>query len=169
MRHLTIAALAAAAAAPLFAQSNAVPGMDAQIYNVVDVGYFGRRGAAYPNGEAGFGVGHSYCNSGSVDITWVANSGGVMVDTYPKIAFMLARERDGRMVQVSGRSNAKHSRAVFNFSSGPCAPCNTSARSTISIARSTPAQKPRGLASSTCMRRIIPLSRRHRASNSLFY
>ena len=126
MRNLTIAAVAAACAAPLFAQSNAVPGMDAQIYNVVDVGYFGRRGAAYPNGEAGFGVGHSYCNSGTVDITWVANSGGVMVDTYPKIAFMLARERDGRMVQVSGRSHAKHSRAVFNFSSGPCAPCNTS-------------------------------------------
>jgi hypothetical protein len=126
MRHFTIAALAAAVAAPLFAQSNAVPGMDAQIYNVVDVGYFGRRGAAYPNGEAGFGVGHSYCNSGTVNIPWVASSGGAMVDTYPKIAFMLARERDGRMVQISGRSHAKHSRAVFNFSSGPCAPCNTS-------------------------------------------
>jgi hypothetical protein len=126
MRHLTIVALAAATAAPLFAQSNAVPGMDAQIYNVYDVGYFGRRGAAYPNGEAGFGVGHSYCNSGTVNIPWVASSGGVMIDTYPKIAFMLARERDGRMVQVSGRSHAKHSRAVFNFSSGPCAPCTTS-------------------------------------------
>lgn len=125
MRSLPIAAIVAATVAPLFAQSNAVPGMDAQIYNVVDVGYFGRRGAAYPNGEAGFGVGHSYCNSGTVDITWVANSGGVMVDTYPKIAFMLARERDGRMVQVSGRSHAKHSRAVYNFSSGPCAPCNS--------------------------------------------
>jgi hypothetical protein len=116
-------ALALGCAVPLIAQSNAVPGMDARIYEVVDVGYFGRRGT-FPNGDAGFGVGHSYCNSGAVNIPWIANSAGVMVDTYPKIAFMLARERDGRMVQVSGRSNLKHSRAVFNFSSGPCAPCN---------------------------------------------
>ena len=125
MRRFPILSFAAIAVAPLFAQSNAIPGLDAKIYNVVDVGYFGRRGPAYPNGEAGFGVGHSYCNSGSVNITWVANSGGVMVDTYPKIAFLLARERDGRMVQISDRGHAKHSRAVFNFSSGPCAPCNS--------------------------------------------
>ncbi|MGE3174068.1 MAG: hypothetical protein AB7O97_15685 [Planctomycetota bacterium] len=126
VRALSSGALVAFSCVPALAQSNAVPGTDARIYNVVDVGYFGRRGAAYPNGEAGFGVGHSYCNSGTVNIPWVAyGAGSVMLDTYPKIAFMLARERDDRMVQISGRSHLKHSRAVFNFSSGPCAPCNS--------------------------------------------
>ena len=110
-------------AAPALSQGNAVPGMDALVYNVTDIAYYGRQGAAYPNGEAAFMVGHSYCNSGTVDIPWVATSGGVMVDTYPKIAFLLARESNGRMVQITGKSFMKHSTAVFNFGSGPCAPC----------------------------------------------
>jgi hypothetical protein len=110
--------------ATLSAQSNAVPGMDARIYDVTDLAPYGRRGAAYPNGEAGFHLGHSYCNSGTVNIPWVATSGGLMIDTYPKIAFLLARESGGRMVQISGKTYLKHSTAVFNFSSGPCAPCN---------------------------------------------
>ena len=108
----------------LAAQSNAVPGMDARIYDVTDLAAYGRRGAAYPNGEAGFHLGHSYCNAGSVNIPWVATSGGLMIDTYPKIAFLLARESGGRMVQISGKTYLKHSTAVYNFSSGPCAPCN---------------------------------------------
>lgn len=115
------------ASAPLLSQSNAVPGMDARVYNVTDIAYYGRQGAAWPNGEAGFMIGHSYCNAGGVDIPWVATSGGVMVDTYPKIAFLLARESNGRMVQVSGPGYCKHSTAVFNFASGPCAPCQPGA------------------------------------------
>lgn len=110
---------------PVLAQSNAVPGTNAQVYEVTDIAYYGRRGAAYPNGEAGFMIGHSYCNNGTVNIPWVATSGGIMIDTYPKIAFLLARESGGRMVQVSGKSYCKHSTAVYNFASGPCAPCNS--------------------------------------------
>jgi hypothetical protein len=123
MRH-PLPALVLLALSPLSAQSNAVPGMDAQVYDVTDIAAYGRRGPAYPNGEAGFVLGHSYCNSGSVNIPWVATSGSIMVDTYPKIAFLLARESGGRMVQISGKSYLKHSTAVYNFSSGPCAPCN---------------------------------------------
>lgn len=109
---------------PLLAQANAVPGLDIGMYELTDLGYHGRRGAAYPNGEAGFMVGHSWCNGGSVNLPWLSQSGGVMVDQYPRIAFLLARESGGRMVQVSGRSFCKHSPTAYNFSSGPCAPCN---------------------------------------------
>ena len=110
-------------AVPLFAQGNAVPGLDVRMFDVTDLSYNGRRGAAYPNGEAGFMVGHSWCNGGTVNLPWVSQSGGVMVDMYPRIAFLLARESGGRMVQISGRSFCKHSPTAFNFTSGPCAPC----------------------------------------------
>ncbi len=126
MQTRPLAALLLAAAllpAPLLAQANAVAGLDVQIYEVTDIGYYGRHGGAYPTGEAAFMVGHSHCNAGTVDVPWVATIGNVMIDTYPKIAFLLARESDGRMVQISGQGHAKHSTVPFNFSAGPCAPC----------------------------------------------
>src|SRR5439155_18209771 len=84
MRTITFA-LAVALAAPLCAQSNAIPGLDIQAFNVSDVGYYGRRGSAFPNGEVAFGIGHSYCNAGTANMTWVATgAGGVMVGTYPQ-------------------------------------------------------------------------------------
>src|SRR5690606_17448837 len=104
--------------------ANAVPGLDIGMYELTDIAYNGRRGAPYPGGEAGFTVGHSWCNGGSVNLPWVSQSGGVMVDRYPRIAFLLVRESGGRMVQVSGRSICKLSPTAYNFSSGPCAPCN---------------------------------------------
>ena len=108
----------------VLAQANAVPGLDIRMFDLTDIGYMGRRGAAFPNGEAGFAVGHSWCNGGTVNLPWVSQSGGVMVDSYPRIAFLLARESGGRMVQVSGKGFCKHSPTAFNFTSGPCAPCN---------------------------------------------
>lgn len=122
--RIPLLAVALLAATPLLAQGNAVPGMDARVYEVTDISYYGRRGAAYPNGEAGLVMGHSYCNTGTVDIPWVSSIGSRMVDTYPKIAFLLARESGGRMVQVSGPSYLKHSVTPYNFNTGPCLPCN---------------------------------------------
>ncbi|MCC7065882.1 MAG: hypothetical protein IT456_23955 [Planctomycetes bacterium] len=119
-RQLLVASLFAL---PGLAQSNAVPGLDIGMYEVTDLSYQGRRGT-FPNGEAGFMVGHSWCNGGSVNLPWISQSNGVMVDSYPRIAFLLARESGGRMVQISGQSFCKHSPTAFNFSSGPCAPCN---------------------------------------------
>jgi hypothetical protein len=119
------AALGFVLAAPLWAQSNAIPGLDVRAYDIGDIGVYGRRGAAYPNGDLGFGIGHSFCNAGTANITWVASgAGGVMLGNFPRIAYLLARESGGRMVQISGKSHMKHSRFPFNFSSGPCAPCN---------------------------------------------
>ena len=118
-RSLFVALLAA----PVLAQSNAVPGLDIRMWELTDIAFQGRRGPAFPNGEAGFMVGHSWCNSGSVNLPWQSEINGVMVDQYPRICWLLARESGGRMVQVSGRSFAKHSPTAFNFSNGPCAPC----------------------------------------------
>lgn len=121
MRHV-LAVLVFAASA--FAQSNAVPGLDVRTYEVENVGVYGRRGGAHPNGEAGMSLGHSMCNSGTVQTTWTGGSfSGVMLPTYPKIATLIARESNGRMVQVSGKSFCKHSRYAYNFNTGPCMPC----------------------------------------------
>ncbi len=121
MRHVFAAFLLAI---PAIAQSNAVPGLDVGLYDVVNVQVYGRRGPTFPGGEVGLNIGHAMCNGGSVNLTWTGSGpGGVMAQTFPKIASLLARESDGRMVQVSGKSNLKHSRIAFNFSSGPCAPC----------------------------------------------
>ncbi|MBK8976588.1 MAG: hypothetical protein IPM29_11785 [Planctomycetes bacterium] len=118
--------LALCALAPsLLSQSNAIPGLDIRAYEVTDATAYGRRGPAWPNGEVGIMIGHSYCNAGSVDMVWVDEIGGVMVDTYPRIAFLVAKEEGGRMVQVSDRSFLKHSTVPYNFSSGPCAPCRS--------------------------------------------
>jgi hypothetical protein len=65
---------------PVLAQANAVPGLDIRMYELTDLAYHGRRGPAFPSGEAGFMVGHSLCNSGTVNLPWVSQQGGVMVD-----------------------------------------------------------------------------------------
>ncbi|MFO1031201.1 MAG: hypothetical protein U1F60_08985 [Planctomycetota bacterium] len=124
-RSLTLALLVA----PVIAQSNAVPGLDILMYDLTDLSYTGRRGAAFPNGEAGFMMGHSWCNTGTANLPWTSQSGGLMVDQYPRIAFLLARESAGRMVQISGRSFCKYSPTAYNFQTGPCLPCNTGAGS----------------------------------------
>ena len=60
---------------PVLAQANAVAGLDIGMYEVTDIAFQGRRGAAYPNGEAGFMVGHSWCNGGTVNLPWISQSG----------------------------------------------------------------------------------------------
>jgi hypothetical protein len=120
--------LALLLAVPAFGQANAVPGTDINIYEVGSPTVY-RRGT-YPNGEAGVVIGHSMCNNGTVHLPWLGwvggSSGSVMLDTYPKIAFLLVRESNGRMVQISGKSFLKHSRVAYNFSStNPCGTCQS--------------------------------------------
>jgi len=123
---LACLALALPIFAPLAAQSNSIPGSDVMVYDVGWPSAYGRVGAPYPNGTAGFVIGHSMSNCGSVHIPWQGTVGGQMVDNHVRIAFLLARESDGRMVQVSGKSFMKHSRIAFNFSgSAPCFPCQS--------------------------------------------
>ncbi|MGE3354002.1 MAG: hypothetical protein AB7O84_19860 [Planctomycetota bacterium] len=118
--------LAVSTGVPVLAQANAIAGADVQMYDVFGPTYYGRRGAAFPNGEVGFNFGHSMCNGGSANLPWTGGAfGSVMLDTFPKIASLLVRESNGRMVQISDRSFCKHSRTAFNFASGPCAPCQS--------------------------------------------
>ena len=103
-----------------------MPGTDIRIYDLSSIAVQGRRGPAYPNGEAGIAVGHAFCNSGSVNVPWASTDGsGRMIDTYPKIAFLLARDTGQRIEQISGQSYLKHSTTPFNFTTGPCAPCQS--------------------------------------------
>jgi hypothetical protein len=118
------------------AQSNAVPGTDVNLYDVSNSTIYGRRGAAYPNGEVGIGFGHAFCNAGTVHIPWQTSptTSGQMTDVHFKIAFLLARESNGRIVQVSGpNSFVKHSRVTYNLGSSQCGTCQTGPASTFRI------------------------------------
>ncbi|MFN9948043.1 MAG: hypothetical protein ACK56S_14480, partial [Planctomycetota bacterium] len=124
------------AASLAFAQSNAVPGTDVNLYDVSNSTIYGRRGPAYPNGEVGIGFGHAFCNAGTVHIPWQTSptTAGQMTDIHFKIAFLLARESNGRIVQVSGpNSFVKHSRVTYNLGSSQCGTCQTGPASTFRI------------------------------------
>ncbi|MCA8941027.1 MAG: hypothetical protein KDB80_00590, partial [Planctomycetes bacterium] len=127
MRTLTPALLAVTLSSSLLAQSNAIPGVDVRLHELAGFTAANRRGPAFPNGEVGCVVGHSFCNAGTTNVPWDSTDDvtGRMLDTYPKIAFLLARDTGDRIIQISGRSFAKHSGTPFNFSSGPCAPCTS--------------------------------------------
>jgi len=115
-------------ATPLVCQANSIPGTNINIYEVGAANVYGRIGPAYPNGTAGIVIGHSMSNCGSVHIPWDGVVGSIMQDQHVKIAFLLAREDAGgtRMVQISGKSNCKHSRVAYNFSGAPpCFPCQS--------------------------------------------
>jgi hypothetical protein len=132
MRPLSLFVLPALAVS-LAAQSTAVPGIDIRIYEVGSPTIYGRRGAAYPNGEIAMAIGHSMCNGGTVPIPWLGTSGGLMLATYPRIAFLIARESGGRLVQVSNKATMKHSRIAFNFGGGPCGPCTSGPSNTFRV------------------------------------
>lgn len=115
------------------AQSNAVPGTDVNLYDVSTSTIYGRRGPAYPGGEVGIGFGHAFCNAGSVHIPWQTSptTSGQMTDIHFKIAFLLARESEGRIVQVSTPgSYVKHSRVTYNLGSSQCGTCQSGPSST---------------------------------------
>lgn len=135
--HLPRLALVLVGAASVgAAQSNAVPGTDVYLYDVSNSTIYGRRGPAYPNGEVGIGFGHAFCNKGTVHIPWQTSptTSGQMTDIHFKIAFLLARESNGRIVQVSlPNSYVKHSRVTYNLGSSQCGTCQTGPASTFRI------------------------------------
>jgi hypothetical protein len=125
-----------AGASVALGQSNAVPGTDVNLYDVSASTIYGRRGAAYPNGEVGIGFGHAFCNAGTVHVPWQTSptTGGQMTDVHFKIAFLLARESNGRIVQVSTPGSfVKHSRVTYNLGSSQCGTCLSGPSSTFRI------------------------------------
>ena len=118
MRILHLAAVAAASAASLLAQSNTVAGLDGRLTDVNNLTYWGRRGAAHPNGEAGMSMLNTMCNPGSVNIPWQAP----MQPNHPMFGFIITRENNGRMVQISDWSYCKHAFTSVNVD-GSCGTC----------------------------------------------
>ncbi|MCA8973581.1 MAG: hypothetical protein KDC98_02615 [Planctomycetes bacterium] len=117
----------------LLAQSNSIQGTDVNLYSVDASTIYGRRGPAYPNGEVGVGFGHAYCNSGTVHVPWQTSptTNGPMTDVHFKIAFLLARESNGRLVQISKpETMVKHSRVTYNLGSSQCGTCQSGPAST---------------------------------------
>ncbi len=115
MRNVTLLALAATTAG-LTAQANTVPGLDGRLTAVDDLTYYGRRGAAHPNGEVGMAMLNEMCNPGSVTIPWYA----AMQSNHPKFGFLIARESGGRMVQISDWSYCKHAFTSTNYGGSGC-------------------------------------------------
>ncbi len=116
--YLLTAALSAALAGTLSAQSNTVPGLDGRLDSVDSLTYWGRRGAAYPGGEIGMSMGNTMCNPGTVNIPWQA----AMQPNHPKFGFLIARESGGRMVQISDYGYCKHAFVSTN-GNGSCGTC----------------------------------------------
>ncbi|MEO6594041.1 MAG: hypothetical protein ABIP94_04740, partial [Planctomycetota bacterium] len=118
MKRTAFLCIASAIAGSLAAQSNIVPGLDGRLTAVDSLTYYGRRGAAYPNGEVGMAMLNEMCNPGSVTIPWFA----AMQPNHPKFGFLLVRRAGDRMEQISDRSMCKHAFTSTNYT-GPCGSC----------------------------------------------
>jgi hypothetical protein len=124
----TAAALALFGAVPAsaLAQPGAYPGVDVALGILGSLDTYSRAGT-FPNGHQSFGMSTTSCNLGSVNAPWFAPMNAV----HPTIWFILARESNGRLVQISRRISAtnptdprpygKH--GFFALSNSQCTPC----------------------------------------------
>src|SRR5262245_1013056 len=124
MRALSLLLLTSTVVATVAAQSNTIPGTDGRLTDNSGPSYFGRRGPANPNGEIGISYSYTMCNAGTVDIPWTAP----MNPSHPMFAFMVVRESNGRMEQItnSAQTYVKHAFGAANGSS-TCGPCQSGA------------------------------------------
>jgi hypothetical protein len=100
----SLAPFALLALSPLvLAQANAVPGLDIRLSNMRSLDMQGRAGV-FPNGMNGLALETTVCNEGTVDVPWFEP----MNPAHPKIAFLIASVRNGRIEQLSGESYVKH-------------------------------------------------------------
>ena len=110
-------AVALTLALPAAAQSNSIPGLDVSMGILGGMAYFGRIGGAFPNGTNGFAMSTTSCNLGTVNVPWLSP----MQENHPTIAFMIVREENGRLEQISDASYVKH--GFFALSNSQCTPC----------------------------------------------
>jgi len=120
MRTIALLSLAALSSG-LAAQSNTVSGLDGRLTIVDNLTYYGRRGAAYPNGEVGMAMRNTMCNPGSVNIPWYAP----MQPNHPKFGFIIARVANDRIEQINEWSYCKHAFVSVNVN-GSCGTCQSS-------------------------------------------
>lgn len=118
------APLALAATTPaILAQSNTIPGTDVKLGLLSSVTVQGRTGT-FPNGMNGIAMSTTSCNVGQVDVPWLQ----AMNSNHPAIGFLLARESNGRFVQISDWSFVKH--GFFALSNSQCTPCQNPSNGT---------------------------------------
>jgi hypothetical protein len=103
-------------AGALGAQSNVIPGTDVSLGKMDGISAMGRTGV-FPNGMNGVAIATTSCNKGTVKVPWEA----AMLENHPFIAFLIVRETDGRLTQVSDHSYVKH--GFFALTSDFCDTC----------------------------------------------
>lgn len=113
MTRTTCLVLAVAAVCgDVLAQSNERgPGYDPAMTNIFGVTDWGRRGAPYPNGEVGVSIANELCNPGTIEVEWRSPGdffGDLIRSDHPKFGFLVAKEVNGRLVQISDWSYCKH-------------------------------------------------------------
>lgn len=114
--HATRTTLAVAVlTSALAAQWNTIPGLDGRLTNAASPAYFGRRGAAHPNGEVAMACSYTMCNPGTVPIQWTAP----MTPFHPMFAMAVVRQTATRMEQITDSSTTyvKHAFAAANAAS----------------------------------------------------
>lgn len=104
--------------APALAQSNTTPGLDLRLADTWAMAAYQRVGT-YPNGISAVGFWTTCCNPGSVAIPFQA----AMSPDHGFIHYLVARESDGRLQQISDWSYVKH---TFGSNNDPSA-CGTCA------------------------------------------
>ena len=85
------------------AQPNTVAGKSSRLTVVNGLAQRGRVGSV-PNGEVAVSMGTVICNTGSVQIQWIAP----MNNNHPFYPFIVCMEANGRFEQISNRSFLKH-------------------------------------------------------------
>ena len=102
-------------------QSNVIPGTDVEMGFMDSLTFLDRSGS-FPNGTNAFAMSTTSCNKGSVDVPWeTADQGNPMQDDHPYIAFLVARESNGVIEQISDYSHVKH--GFFALSNSQCDTC----------------------------------------------
>src|SRR5262245_5862333 len=99
----TLVAAAMSSLAGARAQQNTQAGRDLYLAEITDLTALGRAGA-FPGGTSGCAIETTVCNVGTQPIPWRM----AMDPEHPFIAFLMARESNGRFVQISDRSFVKH-------------------------------------------------------------
>lgn len=129
------AALLAALSALPAAQSNVIPGLDVQLGNMTDtfggatsgLRHWGHQGA-FPSGNNGWSIATTVCNKGTVQVQWQQ----AMDPDHPSIAFLVARDFNGRFEQISDYSYLKH--GFFALSNTQCGgTCTTGGGSSLGL------------------------------------
>ena len=101
----------------VLAQANTVPGLNIRLENTSQLARY-RRTGTYPNGVQAMGMYTTCCNPGSVPIPFQA----AMNPNHGFIHYIVARESNGRFVQISNYSWVKHTFGSNNLASS-CGTC----------------------------------------------